>query len=85
MEETDTIKEHLRNLKRVETDNARGERVGSWVATGPDHYGHSLNYLNMADDMMDFRGKHMPVAAIPMMQKVRINTEPAKVTSTLIS
>ena len=85
MEETETIKEHLRSLKRVETDNARGERVASWVSTGPDHYGHAMNYLNMADDMTEFRGKHFPVAAMPMMQKVKISDEPPKIESVLIS
>jgi len=74
MEESATIKAHLRALKRVETDNAAGERVGSWIKTDDDHYSHTLNYLKIADSMVDYRGAKAPVPATPMMGKLKLKS-----------
>ena len=45
--------EHLSVLKRVSTKNDAGDELVSWVSTGDDHYGHSLNYANMAWNMRE--------------------------------
>lgn len=84
MEEMSVIASHLSNVKRIETENGRGERVASWVKTGDDHYAHALNYLHMADSMLGFRGKHAPIAALPLIGKAQIKTEPEHVESQLL-
>lgn len=48
MTETRTMASHLRALRQVERTKESGEVVQEWISTGPDHYGHSLNYCNMA-------------------------------------
>lgn len=48
MDETDLVGSHLKSLKQIERVKDNGETVKEWVSTGPDHYGHSLNYLNTA-------------------------------------
>ena len=50
--ETDTVLEHLGALKRVDRPNNSGEIISYWHNTGDDHYGHSLNYANIAFKML---------------------------------
>lgn len=52
--ETAIVAAHLRALRQVERIKENGEVVQEWVSTGPDHYGHALNYCNMAaQSLMD--------------------------------
>lgn len=44
---------HLQGMKRVDRVDDRGETVSEWIKAGPDHYFHSLNYLNMAASMVE--------------------------------
>mgnify|MGYP001766463023 FL=1 len=70
------MKEHLGNLKRVDNRNDQGELLSSWVVTGDDHYGHSLNYCQIAFDMMvGGMGISQAIPCIPMMGKVALSTE----------
>jgi hypothetical protein len=48
MDETRVVATHLKALRQIERIKESGEVVQEWVNTGPDHYGHSLNYCNMA-------------------------------------
>lgn len=70
------MKEHLGNLKRVDNRNDQGELLSSWVVTGDDHYGHSLNYCQIAFDMMvGGMGISQAIPCTPMMGKVALSTE----------
>ena len=51
--EMPVLKQHLRALKKVKNYNQSGEEVVNWVNTGPDHYGHALNYMNMAAELVE--------------------------------
>lgn len=46
--ELETMKEHLKALKRTDQPNEQDEQVQTWVKTGDDHFGHSLNYAYLA-------------------------------------
>lgn len=50
--ENDTMLKHLGALKRVDQVNNAGEKVSHWYNSGEDHYGHSLNYANIAFKML---------------------------------
>ena len=43
---------HIRAIKQIERTKDNGEVVQEWVNTGPDHYAHSLNYLNTAATLL---------------------------------
>lgn len=47
------IESHLQGMKRVDRLNSKGEVVSEWLKTSPDHYFHSLNYLNLAARMIE--------------------------------
>lgn len=72
--ETEVIKNHLQNWKRVSRmSDTTGERVEAWVATGEDHYAMALLYAYTANLMA--REGAASVIALPtnaMIQKVRV-------------
>ena len=70
------LKTHLANVKRVDNRNDHGEMVSTWVSTGDDHYAHSMNYCNIAMDMlMTGAGQIHTVPSIPMMKRRKLKTE----------
>ena len=72
--EMDLMTEHLENLKRVSEMNNEGELIARWINTGQDHYGHALNYLRIADSMIDYRGKNPEVPALPMAGTCKVKS-----------
>lgn len=50
--EIDIVEQHLQGMKRVERTDDEGTIAAQWVKTGPDHYFHSLSYLNMCSEMV---------------------------------
>lgn len=67
--------EHLGNLKRVEVRNNSGDLVANWVTNGPDHYGHALNYLNIAATLLDHEDVPEEILGVlPMATVVRLKT-----------
>jgi len=67
------IKEHMSGIKRVDQRNDVGEQVSYWVSTGDDHYVHSLNYAQIAFDMLaDGLGKSPAVACLPTISRVQM-------------
>jgi len=50
--EVTIIEEHLGNTKKLKKPSEMGETI-SFVKTGPDHYAHAMNYLNMAQSLVD--------------------------------
>lgn len=50
MGETQIIKSHLLALKHIDQkEKGPAEKIRSvWISTGPDHYGHAINYCNVA-------------------------------------
>jgi len=76
MGETEAVIEHLGNLKRISTKNNQGEVTPSWTSTGADHYGHALNYLNIAATLLDKRFSVPGVQGVlPMAAKVKVKTK----------
>jgi hypothetical protein len=71
-----TVKLHLSNVKRVDSRNDQGEQLSSWVATGEDHYAHSLNYAHIAMDMLLEGSSTGAIPALPMMKKRAMRSEP---------
>ncbi|MCK5432154.1 MAG: hypothetical protein KAJ03_05385, partial [Gammaproteobacteria bacterium] len=50
-EEMDEVVSHMKNVKRTDVDGNDGNSLGLWQETGPDHWVHALNYLNIAYEM----------------------------------
>ena len=74
--ELSTVKSHLSNVKRVDNRNDQGEMLSTWVSTGEDHYAHSLNYCNIAMEMMlSGAGVVKVVASLPMMGRRAMRSE----------
>jgi hypothetical protein len=46
--DTNLIESHLQGMKRMDRLSPKGEVVAEWLKASPDHYFHSLNYLNLA-------------------------------------
>lgn len=69
---TPVIFPHLKNLKKVrELDNS-GEHVDRFEKIGPDHYAHSLNYLELAGLLVE-EGHHTGVVGAPaVVSRARI-------------
>jgi hypothetical protein len=72
--EMELAKAHLSHLKRVKEMDSRGDLVGRWINTGPDHYGHALNYLLMAVHQLGFLGTHNKSPGLPLISKTRLNS-----------
>jgi len=72
--EIDTMKEHMRSMKRVEQLNNQGDTVANWVSTGPDHYCHALNYMKIAGTLLDtkYNGDDDIIAVLPMAGAARL-------------
>ena len=77
--ELHTVKAHLSDIKRVDNRNDQGEMISTWVSTGEDHYAHSLNYCNIAMEMLVTGAGTIPVIpSLPMMSKRKMKTESDK-------
>lgn len=76
MKEMAVIMEHTSNLKRVSSVDSQGEKQSMWVSTGPDHYGHALNYLHISASLCDYRGNKPVVPTLPMASKTRVGVVP---------
>lgn len=71
--EMETVRDHLCNLKRVDQPNEDEEVTQSWVKTGDDHFGHSLNYAYLAYLVAkDLMGKGPGVVMLPTITGARI-------------
>lgn len=74
-----TVRDHLSNLKRVESRTDDGELVANWITTGDDHYGHSLNYAHIAMDMLaSGAGRVDASPSVPMMSRLPLRSEVAQ-------
>lgn len=81
MAETKLIKDHLMTLKRVD-QKKKGlldKVVSIWVHTGPDHYGHSLNYLNIAALTLKDRIGLAGQAFLPSVGSVKLQDDEHKI------
>jgi hypothetical protein len=69
--EYELARSHLRSFKRIETrDTESGETIIQWVATGDDHYTHSLGYCDVARRIIAVPPKEIVVPYIPTLGKV---------------
>jgi len=77
MSESRIIKDHLTNMKRVDqkSKSLDGKVRSTWVHTGPDHYGHSLNYLNMAITTLRDNIGVIQNAVLPSVRSVKLSRE----------
>jgi hypothetical protein len=74
--EYELAKAHLRAFKRIETrDTETGETIVQWVATGDDHYCHSLGYADVARRIIAVPPKEIVVPYIPTLGTVRLKDE----------
>lgn len=70
------VKTHLSNVKRVDNRNDHGDMISTWVSTGDDHFAHSMNYCNIAMDMLvSGAGSVHVLPSMPMMRKKPMKTE----------
>jgi hypothetical protein len=49
--------EQVKNLVRVYKEDRDGNKVATYVSTGPDHFGHARNYCEIALPLAYTRGK----------------------------
>lgn len=76
---TEKLKVQLRNLKKVKrADAATKDDVEVFVKTGPDHFGHSLNYCNIAADMLTGGLGAGEFSAMPGVSKVKLGAKTQK-------
>lgn len=69
--EYELARSHLRSFKRIETrDTESGETIIQWVATGDDHYTHSLGYCDVARRIIAVPPKEIVVPYIPTLGRV---------------
>lgn len=68
-----TVKQQVTALKKITREMDNGEMIEQFVKTGPDHYGHTLNYLGIAIQMAK-GGLQMNnvVGARPMVSRVKM-------------
>ncbi len=79
--EVTIIEEHLGNTKKLKKPSEMGETI-SFVKTGPDHYAHALNYLNMAQSLVDDNVMLPKVAgALPSVTAVKIGSAAPEIAS----
>lgn len=74
--EMSVVSQHLQGMKRTERTDEKGKLIEEWVKVGPDHYFHSLSYLNMAATMVE-TGEYMNFAPLPVIGEVFIGAEHA--------
>jgi hypothetical protein len=48
-----TFKDQVTNLKKITREQPDGEMLEQFVKTGPDHFGHSMNYCRIASLVLD--------------------------------
>jgi len=51
------FQDHVKNLVRVYKEDRDGNKIATYVSTGPDHYGHSRNYCEIALPLAYTQGK----------------------------
>lgn len=68
----ETYKAHLDSLKKVTRMDANGKEVESWVNNGPDHYGHTLFFASVADNLLSYKPKIIVVPALPLPGKAKL-------------
>lgn len=73
--ETNVLKKHLRNIKRVKGANSMGDETINWVSIGDDHYAHALNYLNIAATLLGVKSTSTVVGVLPHMSTSHLKTK----------
>lgn len=68
-----TVKNQVTALKKIVREVDSGEMLEQFVKTGPDHFGHTMNYLNIAVQMAS-GGLSMSsvVGANPMVKRIKM-------------
>lgn len=60
-----TFKAHVCNLKKIQRELVDGDMLEQIVKTGPDHFGHSLNYCNIARLLLGEVGNSELLGVLP--------------------
>jgi ribosomal protein S27E len=68
-----TFKEQVTNMKKIVREQPDGEMLEQFVKTGPDHFGHSLNYCRIASLIHDGPSSTV-VGALPMVTGVKMRS-----------
>lgn len=73
--EMDLMETHLGNMKRVSEMSNQGELVHRWVKTGDDHYAHALNYMGLADKLVDKGSTAHVTPTLPLAGTAKVSSE----------
>jgi hypothetical protein len=68
----DDIWSHLKTIKKIRNLDVSGEDVERFEATGADHFGHALNYVNIARMALDEFQSGPAVAAPPTIKRLKM-------------
>lgn len=68
------FKEQVSNVKKLMRENANGDMEEHIVKTGPDHFGHSLNYTYLAYLVLSEGGTRRSVGALPMVSGIKMKS-----------
>lgn len=71
-EQVEDIWAHLKTIKKIRSLDVSGDEVERFEATGEDHYGHALNYANIARMAVEEFQSGPQVAAPPMVGRLRM-------------
>ena len=66
-----TFKEQVTNLKKITREQPDGEMLEQFVKTGPDHFGHSMNYMRIASEILEGPGSSV-VGVLPMVSGIQM-------------
>lgn len=68
----DDIFPHLKAIKKIRRPDSTGDMVESFEATGEDHYGHAMNYMNIARIYLDDFGADTGPSMPPMVGRLQL-------------
>jgi hypothetical protein len=68
----DVFKEQVTNVKKISREDGTGDMIEVIVKTGPDHFGHSLNYTYLAFLIASEGGRSHVVGALPGVSGVKM-------------
>lgn len=66
-----TFKEQVTNLKKITREQPDGEMLEQFVKTGPDHFGHSMNYCRIAGEILEGPSSSL-VGTLPFVAGVKL-------------
>lgn len=69
-----TLKTQVSNVKKIAREGSDGQPEEAIVKTGPDHFGHSLNYCYLAFLILGEQGYTKSIGALPLVSGVKMRS-----------